>query len=725
MDVFESLLEEQPDLLSNQQNIALAGCTLEPMSQYLKALGLLQVLTQIDPQVRGVWDGSKFVLKTTRSKEDLVNFFLHQYSPSPICSPWNGASGFWKNAPIVAQIIAAESPRFSNLKSLYVVAKQFVADSGLKRQPKPGSEKVKFIQRFQDKVASLLANTDAGNQWQKWFSAVVVEREIVTKKGTTHKFDMPKLLGTGGNIGNADLGICFAQAIVNLWDLKSGTPLPKCGQRIRASLFCELHTEILDTNGLTQFHPASDFYTEYKEQRSKDYAHAGMNSTSASNPFDLVLAIEGLLLFSGMSCRGLESVESTVSRYSLAVSLNTALDPSSASDEVRGQDIEEIWLPVWNNFVTAQELREALFERGRNPLSQQPIRDSIDFAAEVSRQAAKRNDIDRFVRYGFLNRKGQANFSVCLGQLRPRDGMVDFVAELRPYRQFMKRFCRRKEATPKLESLFNRLEASIFDLLGAEGSVVEVLVAIGALESYISHSGEIGKENLPSPCPTLSPKWIAKALQENNSAEARLALSLASCQIRSQLFRVSRSQQGWWGWDKEVALCWVTDSPIHSLLNLQQHWELNGKPGWFISAHVCDISRFILQDIDLKRFEELLKGFALCSFKDFSPLSVQPPEAFFIPPLYAVCAACVWGARRDGVAGKVAEHTQSLVRWLSLHRPDQVGEQAIRLLRSAGYHPKLSLSTNVRGTDFNRTVAASLAFPIAQYQIDYSFRRFL
>ncbi|MBD2072112.1 hypothetical protein H6F93_32095, partial [Leptolyngbya sp. FACHB-671] len=311
-----------------------------------------------------------------------------------------------------------------------------------------------------------------------------------------------------------------------------------------------------------------------------------------------------------------------------------------------------------------------------------------------------------------------------LGQFRPSRGLVDFAAELRPYRQFMKRFCRRKEATPKLESLFNRVESAIFNLLGADGQIIDVLAAIGTLESYISRSGEIGKENLPSPCPTLSSKWVAKALQEDSSSEVRLALSLASCQLRSQLFRVNRAEQGWWKWDEGETSCWINGSPIQSLLELQQHWELNGKPDWFIPALLCDISRFILRDINLERFEELLKGFALCSFKDISPPSMQSSN-YFISPLYAMCAVCVWGDRRDGIEGKVAEHTQALVRWLSLNQPDRAGEQAIRLLRSAGYRPQVSLSGSFRGADFNRAVAASLAFPLTQYQVDYRFSRFL
>ena len=38
-----------------------------------------------------------FVLGTTLTDEELVRFFLDEYRPSPIISPWNGGSGFFPN----------------------------------------------------------------------------------------------------------------------------------------------------------------------------------------------------------------------------------------------------------------------------------------------------------------------------------------------------------------------------------------------------------------------------------------------------------------------------------------------------------------------------------------------------------------------------------------------------------------------------------------------------
>ena len=50
---------------------------------------------QKDKGARGCWRDEAFVLGTTLTDEDLVLFFLDEYRPSPIISPWNGGSGFY------------------------------------------------------------------------------------------------------------------------------------------------------------------------------------------------------------------------------------------------------------------------------------------------------------------------------------------------------------------------------------------------------------------------------------------------------------------------------------------------------------------------------------------------------------------------------------------------------------------------------------------------------
>ena len=63
---------------------------------YLKALGVLRLVSeQTDPKARGCWRDGVFVLETRLDRDGLAQFFLEQYSPTPLLAPWNGGSGFY------------------------------------------------------------------------------------------------------------------------------------------------------------------------------------------------------------------------------------------------------------------------------------------------------------------------------------------------------------------------------------------------------------------------------------------------------------------------------------------------------------------------------------------------------------------------------------------------------------------------------------------------------
>jgi len=85
------------------ESITLHGCTPTPLVSYLKALGVLRLISSpanhvsseaADPHARGWWENECFHLWTTLSRDDLLHFFLHEYAPSPIIAPWNGRAGF-------------------------------------------------------------------------------------------------------------------------------------------------------------------------------------------------------------------------------------------------------------------------------------------------------------------------------------------------------------------------------------------------------------------------------------------------------------------------------------------------------------------------------------------------------------------------------------------------------------------------------------------------------
>jgi len=75
----------------------LDGCRPTPLAHYLKALGVLRLISeQADPDARGWWTEDVFHLATKLDKNELTAFFLERYSPSSILSPWLKGSGFYQ-----------------------------------------------------------------------------------------------------------------------------------------------------------------------------------------------------------------------------------------------------------------------------------------------------------------------------------------------------------------------------------------------------------------------------------------------------------------------------------------------------------------------------------------------------------------------------------------------------------------------------------------------------
>jgi CRISPR-associated protein Csx17 len=96
----------------------LKGCAPAPLAHYLKALGILRLVgEQADPQARGWWDGERFCLLSKLSKEELETFFLEQYEPTPLLSPWNKGCGFFKvNDPGLSPLENSTAPRFRRFR---------------------------------------------------------------------------------------------------------------------------------------------------------------------------------------------------------------------------------------------------------------------------------------------------------------------------------------------------------------------------------------------------------------------------------------------------------------------------------------------------------------------------------------------------------------------------------------------------------------------------------
>ncbi len=97
----------------------LDGCAPTPLAHYLKALGILRLVAeQADNDARGWWDGERFRLATRLSGSELERFFLREYRPTPVVSPWLKGSGFFqKNDPGLHPLEQSVADRFSSFRA--------------------------------------------------------------------------------------------------------------------------------------------------------------------------------------------------------------------------------------------------------------------------------------------------------------------------------------------------------------------------------------------------------------------------------------------------------------------------------------------------------------------------------------------------------------------------------------------------------------------------------
>lgn len=123
--------------MSQLHQFELKGCAPEPLMSYLKALGIFRLVAQQkDNDARAWWQADTFVLRSTLDRDALVEFFLEEYRPTPIISPWNGGSGFHAkdNSKAMNTILELETPRFQLWNEVISTGKQILAEQGSKKK---------------------------------------------------------------------------------------------------------------------------------------------------------------------------------------------------------------------------------------------------------------------------------------------------------------------------------------------------------------------------------------------------------------------------------------------------------------------------------------------------------------------------------------------------------------------------------------------------------------
>lgn len=513
--------------------IVLAGCAPIPLASYLKALGVFRLVAeQKDKTTRGCWRDETFVLDTTLTKEDLVRFFLDEYRPSPIISPWNGGSGFFPNDNKlgIRPIVEATAERFSAYKEAIEVAQSILKKNNIVGKPE-GAQK----DAIRTQVRTRLPDSAL-----RWYDAAILL--------TQTKFLAPPLLGSGGNDGRTDFSNNFMCRLTDLFEAESGKPSEIAKRSLEAALYAKVSNSLMQESkasidgsrrekllAIGQFGPGASGGAN---------ATVGFERETLINPWDYVLLIEGTLLFAASAVRRLQSSSSVGLSYPFTVN-STSTDGAgdSLTDEKRkskGKFVGnsfEIWMPLWEQPASLPELN-ALFSEGRATLDRRPVGDGLDFARAVAALGVNRG-ISAFERYAFLQRRGDAISATPKGRIRvqprPKARLLsdldagDWLLRFRQYVRKVDAQSKNFVAPRQLQTLALRLDEAIFAMTQevSPRAVQRVLVAVGEVASYLASSPKARdpKEGRPRPPPRLSRAWFEAA--KDDSVEFRIAAALA------------------------------------------------------------------------------------------------------------------------------------------------------------------------------------------------------
>jgi CRISPR-associated protein Csx17 len=490
---------------ANLNEIPLPGCTPAPLSAYLKALGILRLVAeQKDSDARGFWRDETFVLMTTLSGHELVGFFLNEYAPTPIVSPWNGGSGFFpKDAKDAFGAVAtSQSARLAQYRQAIEVATDVLKDLGIGEKPE------------KDAKPALLAALRARlpDQSLGWFDASVVL--------ASDRLDFPPLLGTGGNDGRLEFSNNHMQRLVSLIDVSTGEPTDIARAHISVALF-GVSGHGLDSGAVGQFSPGA---------AGGANASTGFGGDPLLTAWDFVLMLEGTLLFAAATARRLEARDLAVLVAPFTV--RSSGSGSGAADITDEDDARaEFWAPLWKQPAALLDL-EALLHEGRAAVARRQARDGLDFIRAAAHLGVARG-VEAFERFGFLMRSGRTYFATPLGRAKvERNVNADLIDELDrgAWLGLFRQFARGANAPARLRVAARKLEDTLFDLTQNRDDPLPIqstLLALGAVAVQLSASEarKNDSERLRPP-PPLSPAWIERA--DDGSPEFRIAVALAS-----------------------------------------------------------------------------------------------------------------------------------------------------------------------------------------------------
>jgi len=695
----------------DRYTIELAGCAPIPLAHYLKALGVLRLVSeQVDSGAQGWWENDTFWLRSTLDRDGLVAFFLERYKPTPIVAPWNGGSGFYPN-DMQSALLAIENggaDRFQSYREVIEICRALLESLSLNTKPE-ADDKERLLRCCRNWFPDAAL---------PWLDAAF----LLTEQGPKY----PPLLGTGGNDGRLEFTNNYMQRLCELIDPNTGIPTDRRQEALSETLLGAIGQE-RKKSPIGQFDPGS---------AGGANAVAGYDAAPQVNAWDYVMTLEGALGFAAAAVKRLEHGEPGVLSYPFCVhSVGVGYGSSDQTDELASRN--EMWFPLWGNPTSLLEVTTLLAE-GRVELRGRRARDGLDFARAIASLGIDRG-VRSFERYGFQQRNGLAYFAVPLGRFRVRgDPSIEtLLAHIDSWLDRFRRAATSKNAPARAGRALRRIEATVFELCqrGEQRQVRNVLIALGNAEAVIAASSKLRDPKTGvAPVPALSPAWLTQA--NDGSPEYRLAAALASIHdkevgpFRRHLEPTDPKtwNSPWPKWSEaadDPAIVWGGGGLVHNLIAVLNRRVIEAvrrgkRPGddelLFPGKGTCraflgDIADFIDGHVDDGRLVSLLRGLILINWRHknlFNAIrQLRGPREPEPDAAYALLKLCHLPYK---INGKAVRLTPSITRRAAAGDIARATRMAARRLRGAQLPPAVEVICG-RGRRARRT-AAALLFPV-------------
>ena len=713
-----------------KHELTLQGCAPEPLMSYLKALGIFRLVAkQQDAGARAWWEADSFILRSTLDRNRLEAFFLDEYRPTPVVSPWNGGSGFdpKDNAEAITVITGLNNPRF-----------------------RIWNETIQGCRQILDEVAQ----ADVPNRSEAWKRRILLQCRNRLPDPALEWLDAtyvltatsPKylpLLGSGGNDGRLEFGNNFMQNVVSALNLdQQNHSADAARNQIRASLFADASPELIRKRSSGPYNPGGVGGAN---------ASVGFSRAPLTNPWDYVLMMEGAITFAGAAARRLSAAASTKASFPFTVDSSAAGYSTAVAAEYSDASRAEFWAPIWSERSNFQELERFVAE-GRAQYGRKQAANGANFARAVAGLGVERG-VTQFQRYGFLARHGRNYLAAPLGRFHTRNTQEtversNVLFDLDPWLERFRTQATGRDAPEGIAAALRQIDTAIitFCQRGNPRDLQEVLIAVGQAERCLARSGLSSK--VP-PMGRLSPDWLEHS--DDHSAEFRLARAIASITagrkdgqakvgtIRENLEPVSTDGRIEWK-TESVSFVWAGNNILSNMLAVLERRCIEGQMQYlphpplygYHPAQANDVVSFLNGDLDCGRIASLALPLSFLRYMPTMPRSHTPERGRLSPPMpvaYATMKLTLLPHELDAPSFGITDPTvikpeSRMLAMLRAGRIDEAYQAAVKRLTATGLRP-IANAPGISDNSVNgRRLAAALLFPIAEHELlEHALRR--